>query len=111
MRKPIYNKAEMTAKNDIYEGQSIEEYVRQCTQTNQPIENTAPMIFTARKDGVIYEYNIRSDRWDKALEMMDRYSKAVTAKRAEYAKKNEEVGKAEPTRDNQSVQTDTAVNQ
>lgn len=112
MRTPnYYNKAKQTANNDIFDGQSIEELCYQATTTNQAIEQGAPIIFTARKDGVVYEYNIRSDKFERAMEMMDKYSKAVTNRRAELSKEKEEVGKPEPTRDNQSAQTDTAVNE
>ena len=113
MRTPNYtNRIKMEPKNDIFEGQSIEELVYQATTTNQTIEQGAPLIFTARKDGVIYEYNIRSDKFDRAMEMMDKYSKAVTEKRAEIHKKQEEeVGKPEPTQASQSEQTENAVNQ
>ena len=113
MRTPNYNtRVKIEAKNDIFEGQSIEELVYQATTTNQTIEQGAPLIFTARKDGVVYEYNIRSDKFDRAMEMMDKYSKAVTQRRAEIHKKEEEkTGEPGPTQARQSVQTENAVNE
>ena len=90
MRKPIYRQAEMTADNDIYTGESVEEYCRKATQTNQPIEGGAPVIYTPRKDGVLAEYNIRTDRWEIAQKAMDKAAKTYVAKRAEYDKPREE---------------------
>lgn len=52
-------------------GETIESMIRKQTTTNQPIDATAPIIFTPRKDGVIDDYNIRSDKWDRALQNME----------------------------------------
>lgn len=86
MRKPNYNKTSINSDNDQYSGQSIERYVEQATTTQQPIEGGAPQIFTARKDGVKAEYNIRTDRFAIAQKAMDKASKSYQAKRAEYIK-------------------------
>ena len=41
--------------NESYEGETIEAKVRRIMQTNEPITDTAPTIFTKRKDGVLPE--------------------------------------------------------
>lgn len=57
--------------NEAYEGETIEEKVRRLMDNKEPIEDSAPMIWTERKDGVIKEYDIRHDRFETAVEMMD----------------------------------------
>lgn len=65
-------------------GETIESQLRKLQETNQPIDATAPIIFTARKDGVIPEYNIRSDKWDRALENMEQVAINRQEQRAEW---------------------------
>ena len=90
MRKPIFKQAQMTADNDIYRGESIESYCNRCTQTKQPVEGGAPIIFTARKDGVLAEYNIRTDRFEIAQNAMEKAAMSYQAKRADYINPKQE---------------------
>lgn len=64
-------------------GESIEDKVRQITETKAPIEAISPMIYTERKDGVRPEYNIRTDKWDIAQQAMDTIALGTQQKRAE----------------------------
>lgn len=66
--------------NESVEGQSIEERMRQATISGQPIESAAPMIYTDKKDGVLPQYDIRTDRWDIALNATDKVARAQIAK-------------------------------
>ena len=77
--------------NFLEEGESIEQKLRRVTTSNEPIENVAPMIYTERKDGVLPECDIRTDRWDVAQSAMD----AVT--RSNIAKREQAAQPAEPT--------------
>lgn len=79
----------MMADNDIYEGQSVERYVEQAETSKQPIEGGAPRIYTERKDGILPEYNIRTDRFQLAQRAMDKVSASYTAKRQEWIKSQE----------------------
>lgn len=65
-----------------YVGESIEEKVRRIVNNNEPIEDTAPLIYTERKDGVRPEFNIRTDKWDIALEAMMKVNDAKEKQRA-----------------------------
>lgn len=65
----------------IEKGESIEEKIRRVTQNNEPIEDTAPLMYTDRKDGVLPEYDIRTDRWEIARQAMDRVNKSIIASR------------------------------
>lgn len=103
--------------NTSYEGEMIETKVNRIVNNGEPINDAAPLIYTERKDGVEPAYNIRTDRFEIAVEAMDTVHKTNLAKRDEKAKiigidekietdkpKNEEIGKTEPvktTSDNQ----------
>ena len=70
--------------NEVYEGETIETKVSRIINEKAPIEDGAPIIFTERTDGVLPSYNIRTDRWDVAVEAMDKVNKAKIAKREEF---------------------------
>ena len=55
---------------ETYEGEFIEEKVSRVVENKEPIEDGAPIIYTERKDGVIPAYNIRTDKWDIALNFL-----------------------------------------
>lgn len=67
--------------NTSYEGETIEQKMRRVTQNKEPITDGAPIIYTERKDGVQPDYNIRTDKWDIAIEAKDQISKTNIAKR------------------------------
>ena len=69
------------------------------TTNAEPITDGAPLLYTDRKDGVKAEYDIRTDRWDLAIDAMDYASRTNTAKRMENLKKKEEVVKPVNTSD------------
>ena len=62
------------------EGQSIEEMIRKATATNEPIEANAPMVYTEKAKGVLPETDIRTDRFELAIDAIDKFSKSETAK-------------------------------
>ena len=67
--------------NDSYEGETIEQKVRRITQNQEPITDGAPIIYTERKDGVKPEYDVRTDRFELAVEAMDTVTQQKIAKR------------------------------
>ena len=69
----IKNKHNMQSVK-LYEAESIEEKVRRIVKENEPIEDGAPIIFQEGIDGVKPEFNIRTDRWEVAIEAMDKVS-------------------------------------
>lgn len=77
----------------LEKGESIEEKIRRITTTNEPIdEQSAPMIYTPREDGVKPQYDIRTDRWEIAQSAMDKVTASEIAKEksnAEIEKNNE----------------------
>lgn len=74
---------------ETYQGESIERKVQRIVNENGPIEDGAPIIFQERADGVKPEFNIRTDRWDVAIEAMDKVSAEELSK---YTKSQEKPG-------------------
>lgn len=66
---------------EIYEGEAIEEKVARIVQTKEPITDTAPIIYTEKKDGVLPAYNIRTDRFDLAIDAYDKIEMERIAKK------------------------------
>ena len=96
MKYPNY-KFESTLNNvELYEGESIEERVRKMTESGEPINDTQPLIYTEKKDGIISAYDIRRDKWDEAIEMTDITNTAMIDKKIKTvdAPKTEEKPKA-----------------
>ena len=69
-----------------YTGETIEQKVRRIVNQNEPIVDGAEIIYTERKDGVQPGYNIRTDRFEVAVEAMDKVTKTHLAKREAKAK-------------------------
>ena len=72
--------------NNSLEGESIEAKVCRIVNNGEPISDGAPLIYTERKDGVKAEYNIRTDRFDVALNAMDYVTASNRAKRDNFGK-------------------------
>lgn len=90
--------------NTSYIGETIEQKINRILNNKEPITDGAPLIYTERKNGVEAQYDIRTDRFEIAVEAMDKVQKTHLAKREERAKvvpieqqKTEKDSKAEPT--------------
>ena len=75
---------------EIYEGESIETKCARILQNKEPITDTAPIIYTAKEDGVLPAYNIRTDRFDIAIDAYDKITRSSAKK--EIAPKPEDFG-------------------
>lgn len=76
----IYNEPYIADK----ECETITEKVARITENNEPISDGVQMIYTPRKDGVMKQYNIRTDKWEVAQDAMER---VATAKKGSIQKK------------------------
>ena len=80
--------------NESYEGETIEQKINRVVNNKEPIKDGAPIIYTERKDGVKPEFDIRTDRFEIAVDAMTTVAKTHKAKREENigarAKKNQE---------------------
>ena len=72
--------------NTSVEGETIEMKIERITVNREPITDGAPLIYTERKEGVLAGYDIRTDRFEIAIEAMDKVSKSNQAKREERIK-------------------------
>ncbi|AXH73244.1 MAG: hypothetical protein [Microviridae sp.] len=78
-----YQKATTTTikRNTGYEGETIEEKIHRIVNNKEPIKDGAPRIYSERKDGVIPAYDIRTDRFEIAVDAMDKVTKEKVASR------------------------------
>ncbi|UPW41227.1 hypothetical protein [Sigmofec virus UA08Rod_4822] len=83
---------------ETYDGETIECYVRKVLTEQQPIEHVSPSIYTAKSDGVIPDYDIRTDKWMIAQDAREKIavSRELRSKEGPLEEPKEEVGKAEP---------------
>jgi hypothetical protein len=66
--------------NQSIEGETIEQKIERVTTNKEPIKDGAPLIYTDRKDGVLAGHNIKTDRFEIALDAIDKIQKSQTAK-------------------------------
>ena len=85
-QKFIYPKSNINTSRYLSDGESIEEKMRRITQTKEPIEDGAPPIYQERNSGVDPACDIRTDRFDLALDAMEKAQKQEAEK---IAKGNE----------------------
>lgn len=83
--------------NKSVEGETIETKCQRIENNKEPITDGAPIIYTERSAGVEPQYDIRTDRFEIALDAMDTVSKAETAKRKSYTE----------SKDNKSAETES----
>lgn len=53
-------------------GENILTKVRRILDENEPLTDGAPLIYTPKEDGVRPEFDIRTDKWQIAINAMDR---------------------------------------
>lgn len=92
--KNMYNKniipTTTIKRNTSYIGETIEQKVRRIVNNKEPITDGAPLIYTDRKEGVQAQYDIRTDRFEIAIDAMDKVTKTHQARRANRHKPKEE---------------------
>lgn len=68
--------------NESYEGEPIEIKVKRMVENGIESGDSAPLIYTERREGVVSEYNPRTDKWDVALNAMSNVSDTHRGQRA-----------------------------
>jgi hypothetical protein len=76
-----------------YEAETIEEKIRRIVNNKEPISDGAPIIYTERKHGVQPEFDIRTDRFEIAIEAMNTVEKSNRAKREQKIKEKDDLQK------------------
>lgn len=69
----------ITTHGILREGQSLEEFLRKAMTGNEPIQATAKVTYNDRKDGVLPQHDIRTDRFELAQEQTTKYHKSRAA--------------------------------
>jgi len=83
-RQQHKSKSRPTLKaNTSYVGETLEAKIFRMMNNKEPIGDAVPLTYTAREEGVGAEYDIRTDRWEVAVDGMDKASKAWQAQREE----------------------------
>lgn len=77
---PIFNKTNFDT-NDSVEGKTIEEKVKLLLENGESYGQTKPLIYQERKEGVNRAYDIRTDRFEVAIEATEKIAKSYQAKR------------------------------
>lgn len=95
MKKTKYTPSYMGSV-ESYEGESIEKKVSKLVENNEPITDGAPIIFTEKKDGVLPQYDIRTDKWEIAQSAMDLANASKIAKSRGLKKPEEPQQNGEP---------------
>lgn len=79
------------------EGETLIKKIQRILDENEPLTDGAPMIYTPKQAGVRDDCNIRTDKWEIAMNAMDRVN---NYKLNEYLKKGE--AEASKTTENQT---------
>lgn len=74
-------KTQLEIKGVTRDGQSLEEFLRKAILGKEPIEATAKVTYNDRKDGVLPQHDIRTDRFDLAMMQTDKYHASQAAAR------------------------------
>lgn len=69
--------------NQAMEGQTMEQKIERMLANGETPEGGTEMIYTERKEGIVPAYDIRTDRFDVALDAMTKSSASERAKRQE----------------------------
>jgi histidinol dehydrogenase len=76
--KPLPTTIEVNAAT---EGETMEQKINRIVNNKEPIKDGAPITYTERKDGVRPEFDIRTDRFEIALDATDTIAKTHLTKR------------------------------
>lgn len=67
--------------NTSYQGETIEQKMNRVVNNKEPIKDGAPIIYTERKEGVNPAYDIRTDRFELAIDATTHITKTKLAER------------------------------
>lgn len=90
---------------ESFEGETIEKKVAKILENNEPITDGATIIYTEKKDGVLPQYDIRTDKWEIAQSAMDLANASKIAK-SKGLKKPEEPKQTEQKNPEEQKQTE-----
>ena len=86
----INNRTTTIKVNTSTEGEMIENKIKRITTNNEPITDGAPLIYQERRSGIEAQYDIRTDRFDVALDAMTVVHKTKLSQREERQKQRDD---------------------
>lgn len=89
---PKYQETQLQVNTSVT-GESLETKIERIVTNKEPIKDGAPILYTERKQGVLASTNIRTDRFEIAVDAMDKVEKSYKARREERQKAAKEEGK------------------
>lgn len=72
--------------NTSVEGFTIEQKIERLINNKETIKDEAPLIYTEKAQGILPAYDIRTDRFEIAIDGMTKIQKSQQARREEKAK-------------------------
>lgn len=85
-KAPKFEETSIVKEDTLYEGETIEMKVERIMQAGDSIEDGAPIVYQERQEGVAPSYDIRTDRFDYAIDAMDNVTASKKASREERIK-------------------------
>lgn len=79
-RQPKWSRTSIE-RNDLTTGETIEQKIKRIVHNGEPIKDGAPIQHTDRKEGIVADYNPRTDRFEVAVDAMDKVAKSKIANR------------------------------
>lgn len=81
MQKILITEETTINRDDFSIGETIEDMAARITKNNEPIKDSVPMIYQERRDGINPSYDIRTDRFEIAINATDIIAKSKIAQR------------------------------
>lgn len=81
----------------FHEGTTIEKQIAIAMLTNEPIDQSNPITFTKRSDGVLPDYDIRTDKWELAQRAMTAVADKIRLNRTKKMQENLQTTETVPT--------------
>lgn len=88
-------------QTETFEGEKLEDKVSRILENNEPISEGVQLSYTKRSDGVRPEFDIRTDKWDLALDKMQ-YVNESKKNKIKESMKNKETMKNENEKEEES---------
>lgn len=91
-KTPKMKKTKAPKINASVNGETIEQKIERIVNNKEPVgqgNDSAPIIYTERREGVRASTNIRTDRFEIAVEAADKIARSYKARREERAKAKE----------------------
>ena len=93
MKKATYRKGWIKEPNLAYQAEPREVKLRKIIngESSNMEDGVLPTIYTEKKDGVLPEYDIRTDRFEVAIDAMDKINQSATNQIAKSSGETEAV--------------------